>query len=46
MLLRIHGIGSGVVCTPIQLRDYANFMNAVLEKIYVVHGNLYLSKLH
>ena len=39
MLLWIHGVGSGVVCTPIQLRNYpyyANFMNAMLEKIHAV----------
>ena len=37
--LQIHGVDNGVVRALIHLRDYpyyANFMNAVLEKIHAV----------
>ena len=39
MIVQIHGVGNDVVHAPIHLRDcpyYANFMNAVLEKIHAV----------
>ena len=39
MIVQIHGVDNGVVHAPIHLRDcpyYANFMNAVLEKIHAV----------